>query len=348
MPVAKVHELKCWPEPYRAIVAGTKTCEIRRDDRGGFAVGDYLRLREYGPVAGTYFGECCVEVTHVNKNFGLFPDYVALSIRRVFAAPNAIERVLVQGSTNPKDDGVYVIQRPGEVAPPAAALMALAKAESEFAEYRRTHPDPVDVAAGMRSNIISTITPPGVDDVAALKRELAEVKRNFDAYRRTFSASVESVQAARAEGRHEVMAAIAHTSRVVPTKDVHEYARAVADEFAAARAAAKCACGGVEAREQVQAVIERDARRDAYEACHQAVIQVASELGFENAEPLGFRSPAAALKARIRALVDKARDSTAASERAAGRAQGHREAQAAVERERRARWGSWATLMRAK
>lgn len=47
----RTHELKCWPEPYDAIVAGTKRFEFRRDDRG-FAVGDILVLRKWNPSAG--------------------------------------------------------------------------------------------------------------------------------------------------------------------------------------------------------------------------------------------------------------------------------------------------------
>jgi hypothetical protein len=41
-----IHDLKCWPEPFAAILSGEKRHEIRRDDRG-FKVGDVLRLREY-------------------------------------------------------------------------------------------------------------------------------------------------------------------------------------------------------------------------------------------------------------------------------------------------------------
>lgn len=55
----RCHELKCWPEPYDAIVAGTKRFEYRRDDRG-FAVGDILRLRKWDPSRGPggyYFRE---------------------------------------------------------------------------------------------------------------------------------------------------------------------------------------------------------------------------------------------------------------------------------------------------
>lgn len=46
------HELKCWDRYFERILDGTKTFEIRRDDRG-FKAGDVLWLREVTPgVAG--------------------------------------------------------------------------------------------------------------------------------------------------------------------------------------------------------------------------------------------------------------------------------------------------------
>lgn len=41
-----IHELKCWPSSFERISDGTKTFEVRRDDRG-FQMGDVLRLREW-------------------------------------------------------------------------------------------------------------------------------------------------------------------------------------------------------------------------------------------------------------------------------------------------------------
>lgn len=44
----KVHDLKSWPEHFRAVSDCSKTFEWRKDDRG-FAVGDVLLLREWEP-----------------------------------------------------------------------------------------------------------------------------------------------------------------------------------------------------------------------------------------------------------------------------------------------------------
>ena len=43
--VYRIHELKTWPQFFDSIVDGTKTFELRKDDRG-FEVGDAVLLRE--------------------------------------------------------------------------------------------------------------------------------------------------------------------------------------------------------------------------------------------------------------------------------------------------------------
>lgn len=50
-----VHNLKSWPEYFAAVADGTKTFEVRKDDRG-FRVGDHLRLREWDPATDDYTG----------------------------------------------------------------------------------------------------------------------------------------------------------------------------------------------------------------------------------------------------------------------------------------------------
>ena len=51
----KTHELKTWPVFYKDIINGTKTFEVRNNDRN-FQVGDTLLLREYDPDAEDYTG----------------------------------------------------------------------------------------------------------------------------------------------------------------------------------------------------------------------------------------------------------------------------------------------------
>jgi hypothetical protein len=51
----KQHELKCWPRYFERILDGTKTFEVRRDDRG-FKSGDVLWLREWEPGGRGFTG----------------------------------------------------------------------------------------------------------------------------------------------------------------------------------------------------------------------------------------------------------------------------------------------------
>jgi hypothetical protein len=79
----QVHVLKIWPEHYIQVLAEVKTFEIRRDDRGGFHVGDILFLHEWDPVAEKYTGRRCSRVvTYVlpGGQFGLAEGYVAMAI----------------------------------------------------------------------------------------------------------------------------------------------------------------------------------------------------------------------------------------------------------------------------
>ena len=48
----KTHELKTWPDPFRAMWQGHKAFELRRNDRG-FEPGDTLVLREWKPTGGS-------------------------------------------------------------------------------------------------------------------------------------------------------------------------------------------------------------------------------------------------------------------------------------------------------
>jgi len=84
------HELKVWPAYFERLADGTKTFEIRRDDRG-YQSGDKLVLREYvdvtflgAPTAGRYTGRQLVRtIGFVAKGtlFGLaLGAYAVLSL----------------------------------------------------------------------------------------------------------------------------------------------------------------------------------------------------------------------------------------------------------------------------
>lgn len=49
------HELKIWPEPFKAVFNGTKLYEVRKADRP-FAVGDTVVLKEWNPQTASYTG----------------------------------------------------------------------------------------------------------------------------------------------------------------------------------------------------------------------------------------------------------------------------------------------------
>lgn len=77
------HELKTWPDPFRAVWERRKTAEFRRDDRG-FGVGHELLLREYDPGTGAYSGrQVAATITDVRKGgqFGIPEGYAMISFR---------------------------------------------------------------------------------------------------------------------------------------------------------------------------------------------------------------------------------------------------------------------------
>lgn len=91
------HELKTWPEYFRALADGSKTFEIRKDDRG-FDVGHRLRLREWSPHSGgRYTGrEEHRTITYVLRGFGAVEaGYVVLGLAAIDAAPPSLPNVTV-------------------------------------------------------------------------------------------------------------------------------------------------------------------------------------------------------------------------------------------------------------
>ncbi|HEX2900014.1 MAG TPA: ASCH/PUA domain-containing protein [Bacteroidia bacterium] len=83
----KTHELKTWPSYFEAIINGTKTFEVRRNDRD-FAPGDTLLLKEFDPgrEAQGFFGTtgreitCGVGAVLHGGQFGIESGYCVMSI----------------------------------------------------------------------------------------------------------------------------------------------------------------------------------------------------------------------------------------------------------------------------
>lgn len=73
------HELKIQPEYFNAVLMGTKTFEIRKNDRG-YKVGDMLILKEWVLGTRTYTGkELARKVTYIT-DYQQKPGYVVMAI----------------------------------------------------------------------------------------------------------------------------------------------------------------------------------------------------------------------------------------------------------------------------
>ena len=77
-----VHKLKTWPEYFQAVKNGTKTFEIRKNDRN-YQVGDILVLQEYVPESGyTESMDLEREVTYILGTQPFVPEgYVCMSLK---------------------------------------------------------------------------------------------------------------------------------------------------------------------------------------------------------------------------------------------------------------------------
>lgn len=77
-----VHDLKCWPQYFAAVLDGRKPFEVRKSDRA-FEVGDALLLREWDPATKDYTGrESRQGVTYILRGgqLGISPDYCVMGI----------------------------------------------------------------------------------------------------------------------------------------------------------------------------------------------------------------------------------------------------------------------------
>lgn len=83
-----IHELKTWPDYFQAVWDGTKTFEVRKNDRG-FQPNDRLLLKEWDPDSASFTDRSImVLVPYVLQGgqFGVEPGWCVLSITVVARA----------------------------------------------------------------------------------------------------------------------------------------------------------------------------------------------------------------------------------------------------------------------
>jgi hypothetical protein len=79
------HSLKTWPEPFAMLYAGSKTFEIRKDDRD-FQLADTLILEEWDPETKEYTGRALTRmVTYITRGpaWGLPEGLVVMAVTKV-------------------------------------------------------------------------------------------------------------------------------------------------------------------------------------------------------------------------------------------------------------------------
>ena len=77
-----LHELKCWPEYFEAVMSMQKMFEIRKNDRD-YRIGDIIYLKEWNPNKMEYTGrEWGGFITYIlpGGQFGIYKSHVVLGI----------------------------------------------------------------------------------------------------------------------------------------------------------------------------------------------------------------------------------------------------------------------------
>jgi hypothetical protein len=79
-----VHELKTWPVYFTQVWDGSKTFELRHNDRD-YANGDRLKLREWKPVEEVYTGRLIIadvtSILYIGTELGSRDGFAIMSLR---------------------------------------------------------------------------------------------------------------------------------------------------------------------------------------------------------------------------------------------------------------------------
>ncbi|MDM8159057.1 ASCH/PUA domain-containing protein [Labilibaculum sp. K2S] len=81
------HLLKIWPKYFEEVAKGTKTFEVRKNDRG-FEVGDILILAEYSISIQSFTGRVIEKkVTYILEggSFGIEKGFVVMGLQNGFS-----------------------------------------------------------------------------------------------------------------------------------------------------------------------------------------------------------------------------------------------------------------------
>lgn len=81
-----IHELKCWPEFFAALLDRSKTFEVRRDDRD-FRVGHTLHLMEWSAAHGYSGRELRFRVTYIVGIAGATQGYAVMALAAMTEKP---------------------------------------------------------------------------------------------------------------------------------------------------------------------------------------------------------------------------------------------------------------------
>ena len=79
------HELKSWPIYFQPLIDGTKSFEVRINDRK-FNIDDIVELQEWEPYTGNYTGRYTLRrVTYLLRGglLGIDERYVIMSLEKV-------------------------------------------------------------------------------------------------------------------------------------------------------------------------------------------------------------------------------------------------------------------------